>query len=122
MGFKWVVAPQDVLPQMAEKYTQAIFASGRHVAYDRAEDMEQWAKLNAPWTDRTTDARTYLHATVEEVGPIGNIVLAHGVPYGIWLEVANGGRFAIIAPAIDHWGPIIMRDLQRMINLGLVSR
>jgi hypothetical protein len=91
MGFKWDVAPTDVFPQMAQKYTQAIFQSGRRVAYEQAEDMENYAKANAPWTDRTGDARERLHATVEETGPIGTIVLAHGVDYGIWLEVRFGG-------------------------------
>lgn len=122
MGFKWIVAPTDVFPQMANKYVQGVFQSGRHIAYERAEDMENWAKANAPWQDRTGDARERLHATVEETGPIGTIVLSHGVDYGLWLEVANQGRFAVIAPAIDYWAPIVMRDLQRMMNLGIVSR
>ena len=107
---------------MAQQYTQVIFQSGRRIAYDRAEDMENWAKENAPWTDRTGDARERLHATVEETGPIGTIVLAHGVDYGLWLEIANGGRFSAIAPAIDIFGPIIMRDLQNLINLGHATR
>lgn len=122
MGFKWDVPPDAVFPQMAANYTQAIFQSGRQVAYDQAEAMENYAKANAPWTDRTGDARERLHATVEETGPIGTIVLAHGVDYGLWLEIANGGRYAIIAPTIDVYGPIVMRSLQNMINLGLISR
>lgn len=122
MGFKWEVPPDAVFPQMAAQYTQAIFQSGRRVAYDRAEDIEAWCKANAPWQDRTGDARERLHATVEETGPIGTIVIAHGVEYGIWLEIAHQGRYAIIAPAIDYWGPVVMRDLQNMMNLGLVTR
>lgn len=122
MGFKWDVPPDAVFPQMAQNYTNAIFQSGRRIAYDRAEDMENWAKENAPWQDRTGDARERLHATVEETGPIGTIVLSHGVDYGWALEIGHGGRYAIIAPAIDVWGPIVMRDLQNMINLGLVSK
>lgn len=122
MGFKWEVSPTDVFPAMASKYTQAIFQSGRQVAYDQAEAMENYAKQNAPWTDRTGDARERLHATVEETGPIGTIVLSHGVDYGLWLEIANGGRYAIIAPTIDVYGPIVMRSLQNMINLGHAAR
>lgn len=121
MGFKWDVPPDAIFPEMANNYTQAIFQSGRQIAYDRAEDMEAWAKQNAPWTDRTGDARERLHATVEETGPIGTIVLAHGVEYGLQLEIRNGGAYAIIAPAIDMFAPIVMRDLQRMMNLGLVG-
>lgn len=122
MGFKWDVSPEAVFPQMAANYTQAIFQSGRRIAYDRAEFAENYAKQNAPWTDRTGDARERLHATVEETGPIGTIVLSHGVDYGIWLEVANQGRYSIIPETIEVVGPLVMRDLQNMINLGLVSR
>lgn len=122
MGFKWDVAPTDVFPQMAQKYTQAIFQSGRRIAYEQAAEMEAYAKTNAPWQDRTGAARASLSATVEETGPIGTIVLSHGVDYGIWLEVANGGRFAIIAPTIDAFGPRTMRSLQNMINLGHAAR
>ena len=122
MGFKWIVAPNQTIPQMTEAYARAIFQSGRHIAYEQAEAMEQYAKANAPWTDRTTDAREYLHATVEETGPIGTIVLSHGVDYGLWLEIAHQQRFGIIPETIHVYGPIVMRSLQNMINLGLVSR
>lgn len=122
MAFKWDVAPNQTLPQMTEAYTRAIFQSGRRIAYEQAEEMEQYAKANAPWTDRTGDARERLHATVEETGPIGTIVLAHGVDYGIWLEIANGGRYSIIPQTIDVFGPRVMRSLQNMINLGHASR
>lgn len=122
MGFKWIVAPNQTIPQMAEAYTKAIFQSGRRIAYEQAEAMEQYAKANAPWTDRTGDARERLHATVEETGPIGTIVLSHGVEYGIWLEIANGGRYSIIPQTIDVFGPRVMRSLQNMINLGHAQR
>lgn len=122
MGFKWDVAPNQTLPQMTEAYTRAIFQSGRRIAYEQAEEMEQYAKANAPWTDRTGDARERLHATVEETGPIGTIVLSHGVSYGLWLEISNGGRFSVIAPTIDVFGPRVMRSLQNMINLGHATR
>lgn len=118
MGFKWTVAPTDVFPQMASKYTQAIFQSGRQLAQQNAREMEEWAKANAPWQDRTGAARQGLTATVEETGQIGTITLSHGVPYGIWLEVANQGRFAIIARAIDVFGPKFMQDLQQMLSGG----
>lgn len=117
--FRWEVAPTDVFPQMADKYTQSIFQSGRMVAHQQAAEMEQYAKANAPWTDRTGRTRAGLHARVEETGPIGTIILSYAeLEPGIWLEVANGGRFSIIAPTIDIFGPRLMRSLQNMINLG----
>lgn len=122
MGFKWIVAPNQTIPQMTEQYTRAVFQSGRRVAHEQAAEMQQYARTNARWTDRTGAARSGLTATVEETGPIGTITLKHGVPYGLWLEVANQGRFSIIPETIDVFGPRVMRSLQNMINLGHAQR
>lgn len=114
MGFKWIVAPTDVFPQMASKYTQAVIHGTQRVLQEQAAEAEAWMKANAPWQDRTGAARAGLTATVE-----GNaITLAHGVDYGLWLEIANQGKYAIIAPAIDYWGPRIMGELQHMLATG----
>lgn len=84
--------------------------------------MQEWAQENAPWQDRSGDARALLKAeVVEEVGSIGMIVLQHGVEYGIWLEVANQGKYAIIAPAIDFWGPVFFNDMRRLMQLGHIA-
>lgn len=121
MGFKWDVPPGQSLEQLGNNYARAVFTSGRKIAHKRAADMEEYAKANAPWQDRTGDARRGLNATVEETGPIGTIVLAHGVSYGLWLEIANGGQYSILPQTIDLFAPLVMRDLQRMLNLGIVS-
>jgi hypothetical protein len=124
MGFTWTVAPTDVFPQMAEKYTQAIFLSGRRIAYEQMADGVEYAKTHAPWQDRTGAARAGLHGYVEESGPIGTIVISHdeSLDYPIWLEVANQGRYSIIPETIDYLAPRVMRSLQNMINLGHAAR
>lgn len=124
-GFKWDVTPELAFSQLFERYTNTIFLSGRRVAARRAEEAEQWMKENAPWEDRTGAARAGLHVDVlESPGVLAELVFAHseGVPYAVWLEIAHGGRFAIIAPAIDYWGPRFMQDVQRIVNLGLAAR
>jgi hypothetical protein len=91
-----------------------------------AAEAEQKAKENAPWTDRTSDARKHLKGIVlydEEVkldtykqegnktvksgsitidgkGCIG-IALVHRVEYGKYLETANDGKYAILKPTIE---------------------
>lgn len=74
------------------------------------------AKVHAPWTDRTTNARNGLsvqayHETKRRHG----FVLYHRVPYGIWLEVSNGGRYAIIGPTLARESI----DLMETIRQGL---
>jgi hypothetical protein len=61
-----------------------------------------WMKTNAPWTDQTTAARSGLHATSSRSGSRFELVLAHAVSYGIWLEVCNSGKYQIILPALRN--------------------
>lgn len=125
MGFKWDVPPTAVFPQMADQYTKTIFLSGRRVAESRAKEAEAWMKANHPWTNRTGDAEAGLSVTVlESPGVLAELVFSHddSLGYPVWLEIANGGKYAIIAPAIDYWGAILMRDVQRIVNLGLAAK
>jgi len=74
------------------------------------EKIENYAKMNAPWSDRTGAARDGLTASVEEDG--GEIVLelAHTVEYGIWLETIQDGAYAIIMPTLEALGPEILAE------------
>ena len=66
-----------------------------------AAEMENYAKTNRTWTDRTGTARRSITGSVDE--KIGAVViyLAIGVEYGPPLEEGFGGRYAIIKPTID---------------------
>jgi hypothetical protein len=124
MGFKWIVPPNEVFPQAYAKYTQAVFTSGRRVAEARAEQMLNFAKTSAPWTDRTGNARRGLNVEVgDSPGVIAQITLSHDptLDYTLWLEIGHNGRFSVIAPTIDLYAPLFMRDMQNMMNLGLVT-
>lgn len=82
-------------------------------------------KLEAPWTDRTGNARAGLVAAPKHSGTsaigfaIHQIFFAHGVNYGIWLEIANSGKYQIIMPVLVQTGKAIMDALKTMFdNLG----
>lgn len=75
-----------------------------------------YARTNAPWTDRTTNARNGLFATAQKQPPVYRIVVGHTVPYGIWLETRWSGRYAIIRPTIDHEGPQVMRTVSALYS------
>lgn len=85
-------------------------------AQTMSPDVENYMKLNAPWTDRTSNARNGLAARAYREGKEIGIVLYHQVDYGIWLEVKNEGRFAIIQPTIDAMGPEVMRRYNRLLD------
>jgi len=75
-----------------------------------------YARQNAPWTDQTGNARNGLFTTVESGGDSWRIIVAHSVPYGIWLEVRWNGRYQIIRPTIQHEGPELMHTVSQMFH------
>lgn len=82
---------------------------------DAANRVESLAQAQASWSDRTGDARAGLKAGVES--DHGDIVLTlgHTVEYGLWLEVIQNGKFAIIMPTLEREAPGIITDAVRKI-------
>lgn len=79
---------------------------------ETADFATAYAKTNAPWTDRTGNARAGLHTDVSHSRNQWQMIVAHLVSYGIWLEVANSGRYQIILPTMQE----AMRRMQRHLN------
>lgn len=83
-----------------------------------AQEVEDYMKANAPWDDRTGDARGGLTAEPDQNEMKGNlgIVLAHGVDYGVYLEFKYGGRDAIIIPTMEVMGPQLMARIGGLLD------
>jgi hypothetical protein len=79
-----------------------------------AAKIETYAKQNARWTDRTGNARQGLTARAFRVGAGVVIYLFHTMSYGIWLEVKNQGRFAIILRTLESFYPQVMAALRQL--------
>lgn len=80
-----------------------------------AQQMQNYARNNAPWTDRTGNARNGLFAKATSNGGNHRIDLFHSVPYGIWLEVRWGGRYEIIRPTLEQGGQRLAPMLQAVL-------
>lgn len=78
-----------------------------------ALDMENEAKRNRPWTDRTGNARRSIRGSAGKIGNNLRAVLAIGVYYGVYLELSNGGRYRIIRPTINSFRPRFINSLRR---------
>ena len=63
--------------------------------------MKSYAQANAPWKDRTGNARGGLDYDCKWEGTTLDISVFHTVDYGIWLEIAHAQRFAILQNARD---------------------
>lgn len=124
MGITWSMTPKEAFGELTDAYVQAIRKGVRALANRYAPEIEAHMKSTASWTDRTANARQTLHTEVEELGfDMVSVILAHGMEYGVYLEgftpegreTTQGGRFAIIAPTIDEFGPRIWADVQAML-------
>lgn len=137
-GFHWVIPPSEQLIPNIKEYGRRIEAAIYAAASYWGQSIQDEARRNAVWEDRTGNARGGLFYAVdgfglgEVIGEIssgakslmkdismeqGNkdvlvIALSHTVYYGKFLELSHGGRFAIIMSTIEENLP----DLERLIQ------
>lgn len=86
-------------------------------ASTKASEIQYKMKVNRSWTDRTGMAKALLTCRVSQpTKTIVRLTLAHGVDYGLWLELAHGKNYAIIEPTIREEGPRIVDDLDNLMS------
>ncbi len=136
-AFQWVVPP-DILIRGIEKYGHRALVAVQAVANYWGQMVQDEARTNAPWEDRTGNARGGLFFAVDgfdlgtligEVTPDANhymdeveiesgskdtliITLGHTVYYGKFLELSNGGKYAIIMSTIETNLPALEQMLR----------
>jgi hypothetical protein len=81
--------------------------------------VETHMKHNAPWTDRTTNARNGLAARAAKLAATRfAIILSHAVDYGIYLERGTRNMRArpIINPTIELYGPKVIAFTTKLMD------
>lgn len=91
-------------------------AAVRIYAETQAKTLEGYTKENRPWTDRTGDARKRLTGYVTDIPKGYRINLAHGVDYGVWLELAMEKKYAILEPTIRLKGPEVIKGMENLLE------
>lgn len=114
-GFEWVITPTQAFPDLLAWQQDGCYQALLAISYFYASEIENWMKANAPWTDRTGNARQSLYANVDELVAEIVITFGHGVSYGKFLELRHMGAYAIISPAIDHFLPLIWADVRAVV-------
>ena len=128
-GIVWRKSPSSLNPAIAA-YGNKVKAAVVAVAQFIGARMENYAKANAPWTDRTANARQGLFYAEdaegggevsgsanlggqesEAIGAAKDVValyLSHSMTYGKWLELCNAGKYAIIMRTMEaHYNELI---------------
>ena len=99
----------SMIPERTEK---ALIAYGNTAAAKLQGD----AQASRTWTDRTAHAVQRIKGYCVHTGTGIRIYLAHGVDYGVYLEFANGKKYAVIFPTLRRKGPEIMAGAAKVIR------
>jgi hypothetical protein len=102
---------EDTLSLALEDVGPKLMGEVEAHALKMAEEILDYAKTNAPWEDRTGAARAGLDVAVQQDVEAIIIQLYHTVDYGLWLEVIQNGRFAIIMPTLERFAGPVMGSL-----------
>jgi hypothetical protein len=97
--------------------------AGVDLAFDMMEPTaESHARLHAPWTDNTGNARNGLFARHEsDPMVVHRLVIYHTMPYGVFLEVRWSGKYAIIGPTMLAVSPDLAANVAAAVNRAIRS-
>jgi len=96
-----------------EKLKDALFV----LADTASKKIEAWAKQNARWTDRTTNARQGLKGEAYWENKEALVVaIMHQVDYGIWLELAMEKRYAILEEPIEQHKDELIKQYRKLVE------
>jgi hypothetical protein len=111
----WTIPPDKLAGNIGD-YAERLLLAVFDLAQLFAAKIESYAKLHAVWTDRTSNARQGLTARAFKEATAVTLLLFHTVEYGIWLEVANAGRYAIILRSLEAHYSVYMSAIERLIR------
>lgn len=144
-GIVWIKPPSS-LARAVEKYGDRALVAAHALAVHFGGLMQNDARRNAPWEDRTGNARGGLFFAIDgfgqpgeegdrevkdaaafrrdqviEHGPGGDkntlvIVLGHTMSYGVSLELEHGERYAIIWPTMEEYLPRFKKALKDLFD------
>ena len=117
----WKKTPHE-LGQAVIKYGRDLTPAAVAFLRDEAPRIAERMQHEAPWTDRTGQARRELRTEVEVQGERATLYLITGAPHGMYLELRWGGRYAIVSPMIPRAGISIGAKLRRGIARGTPGR
>lgn len=137
-GFRWVISPEkELIPNIREYGEKALVAVQAAATY-WGQSVQDQARQDANWEDRTGNARGGLFFAVDgfglqpltgEVTPESKsemsdvavesgdantliITLGHTVFYGKFLELSNGGKYAVIMSTMEQ----NLNELERLLR------
>lgn len=114
-GFRWII-PLSSLSNAIRDYGDDVREMVLDTAREWATETEAWMKAEAPWTDRTGNARQKLYGEAEQDGDDTVAYIGGRAEYQIWLETRHAGRYAIVTRAMQIKPPELMDALRSNLS------
>lgn len=99
-----------------EQWQHRAYAGLVLAAASLAAEAEGQMKIKAPWQDRTGQARQRLKGEALHSFDKISIILSHGVDYGVYLELAHDGKYAILWPTAQEIAPRFVEAARRVLG------
>lgn len=140
-GFVWVAPPEKLMQGFID-YGHKVEAALYAIASKWAQEVQDEARQKAGWVDRTGNARSGIFYAVDGLG-LGQLVgeasagaralisetsieegsdhlliiaVSHTVFYGKFLELSNGGKYAIIMSTIESNLPRLESQVKQVFG------
>lgn len=109
-----VEVDDQIVMQHLENMTDRLRTQLEVLGNATGQKIQQCAQENAPWTDRTGAARERLkyNSDIDENGLV--ISIFHQMEYGIYLELCNNEKYAILKNARDATLPEFIEAAKRL--------
>ncbi|AEE95289.1 hypothetical protein [Mahella australiensis] len=106
------MAGSEKVNKNIEAYVDRLIAASLALGQDWAGTLEAEMKEKAPWHDRTGHARQGLKGIPLIEKDEITIRLAHTMEYGVYLELAHDGKYAILKPTGEANAERIYKDFE----------
>ena len=107
-------------PEVAANLNKWLFlkhAGVEAVAKVSAKTMQNYARREKRWVDRTGNARAGLTGgSFWQTPETMLIFLAHTMEYGVWLELCNSGVYSILEESVNVHRQEIFNNIKRIME------
>jgi hypothetical protein len=86
------------------------------IARTAGASMQGYARTAAPWQNRTGNARQGLRGGMYKEDKDIFAYIAHSVDYGIFLELCNDGKYAILEKTRDKFASEARKGAERIMK------
>ena len=87
-----------------------------------SRQVEAFMKSNAPWTDRTGEARRSLSMSFHKEGDVYVSEGGQGVWYGVYIENNYGSKYSILKPTFYKFLPQFEREVMGIMQGSIYNR